>query len=65
MNAFFDGYVHLQTTLKEFVDQFDHALRKMVERETLSDFDCFNCTIHVCTVAFGICNKPFEPLGIP
>jgi hypothetical protein len=47
MNAFFDGYVHLQTTLKEFVDQFDHALRKMVERETLSDFDCFNCTIHV------------------
>ncbi|XP_041020467.1 protein FAR1-RELATED SEQUENCE 5-like [Juglans microcarpa x Juglans regia] len=26
MNAFFDGYVHSSTTLKEFVDQFDNAL---------------------------------------
>jgi hypothetical protein len=42
MNAFFDGYVHSQTTLKEFVDQFDCALMKMVERETNSDFDSFN-----------------------
>ena len=42
MNSFFDGYVHSQTTLKEFVDQFDCALMKMVERETNSDFDCFN-----------------------
>ncbi|GLT54150.1 hypothetical protein SLA2020_273740 [Shorea laevis] len=42
MNSFFDGYVHSQTTLKEFVDQFDRALMKMVERETNSDFDCFN-----------------------
>ncbi|XP_042979976.1 protein FAR1-RELATED SEQUENCE 4-like [Carya illinoinensis] len=28
MNAFFDGYVHSGTTLKEFIDQFDNALRK-------------------------------------
>ncbi|KAF5474356.1 hypothetical protein F2P56_006261 [Juglans regia] len=28
MNAFFDGYVHSGTILKEFVDQFDNALRK-------------------------------------
>ena len=45
MNSFFDGYVHSQTTLKEFVDQFDNALRRMVERERKSDFDSFNHTI--------------------
>jgi hypothetical protein len=52
MNAFFDGFVHSQTTLKEFVDQFDSALRKMVERETQSDFDSFNCTIPCISVFF-------------
>jgi hypothetical protein len=45
MNAFFDGYVHSQTTLKEFVDQFDIALRRMVKNETRTDFDSFNRTI--------------------
>jgi hypothetical protein len=49
MNAFFDGYVHSRTTLKEFVDQFDNALRKMVENEVQSDFDCFNRTIPCST----------------
>ncbi|XP_058217284.1 protein FAR-RED ELONGATED HYPOCOTYL 3-like [Rhododendron vialii] len=28
MNAFFDGYVHSNTSLKEFVDQYENALRK-------------------------------------
>ncbi|XP_042950256.1 protein FAR-RED IMPAIRED RESPONSE 1-like [Carya illinoinensis] len=45
MNAFFDGYVHLETTLKEFVDQFDNALRKNVGNEIVADFHLFNCTI--------------------
>jgi hypothetical protein len=45
LNAFFDRYVHSQTTLKEFVDQFDSALRQMVENEKLADFDSFNRTI--------------------
>jgi hypothetical protein len=49
MNAFFDDYVHSRTTLKEFVDQFDNALRKMVENEARSDFDCFNRTIPCAT----------------
>jgi transposase-like protein len=40
MNSFFDNYVHEQTTLKEFVDQFDNALKRMVEREAHVDFDC-------------------------
>jgi hypothetical protein len=49
MNAFFADYVHSRTTLKEFVDQFDNALRKMVENEARSDFDCFNRTIPCAT----------------
>ncbi|KAF5441779.1 hypothetical protein F2P56_037010 [Juglans regia] len=28
MNAFFDGYVHAKTNLKEFVDQFDKLLKR-------------------------------------
>jgi hypothetical protein len=49
MNAFFDGYVHSQTTLKEFVDQFDNALRKMVEKEKKADFDSWNRMIPCLT----------------
>jgi hypothetical protein len=45
MNAFFDGYVHSRTTLKEFVDEYDNGLRRMVESETRADFDSFNRTI--------------------
>jgi hypothetical protein len=45
MNAFFYGYVHSQTTLKEFVDEYDDALKRMVESEIRADFDSFNCTI--------------------
>jgi len=37
--------VHSQTTLEEFVDQFDNALRIKVESEKKADFDSFNCTI--------------------
>jgi hypothetical protein len=49
MNSFFDGYVHSKTTLKEFVDQFDSALSKMVEKKAISDFDSFNCMIPCLT----------------
>ncbi|XP_042958181.1 protein FAR-RED ELONGATED HYPOCOTYL 3-like [Carya illinoinensis] len=45
MNAFFDGYVHAKTNLKEFVDQFDNALRKKMENEISSDFQYFSVTI--------------------
>ncbi|KAG2727616.1 hypothetical protein I3760_01G165700 [Carya illinoinensis] len=53
MNAFFYGYVHAGTTLKEFVDQFDNALRKKVEVETTADFNCSNQTIP-CVSPFNI-----------
>ncbi|KAF5477265.1 hypothetical protein F2P56_003916 [Juglans regia] len=42
MNAFFDGFVHLGTTLKEFVGQFDNALRKKVENEMVTYQVYFN-----------------------
>ncbi|KAG6631972.1 hypothetical protein CIPAW_13G125900 [Carya illinoinensis] len=47
MNAFFDWYVHAKTNLKEFVDQFDNALRKKIENESAADFQSFNVTIPV------------------
>ncbi|KAF5462755.1 hypothetical protein F2P56_018737 [Juglans regia] len=49
MNAFFDGFVHSGTMLKEFVDQFDNALRKKVENEIAADFHSWNCTIPCIT----------------
>jgi hypothetical protein len=45
MKGFFDGYVHSRTTLKEFVDEYDNGLRRMVKSETRADFDSFNRTI--------------------
>ncbi|XP_042988818.1 protein FAR-RED IMPAIRED RESPONSE 1-like [Carya illinoinensis] len=45
MNAFFDSYVHSRTNLKEFVDQFDNALKKKIKNENLKDFQSFNVTI--------------------
>ena len=38
MNAFFDGYVGPKTTLKQFVDQYDEALKSKVEKENTEDF---------------------------
>ncbi|XP_041009295.1 protein FAR-RED ELONGATED HYPOCOTYL 3-like [Juglans microcarpa x Juglans regia] len=45
MNAFFDGYLHAKTNLKEFVDQFGSALKKKIENENQADFHSFNFII--------------------
>ncbi|KAF5447330.1 hypothetical protein F2P56_032889 [Juglans regia] len=45
MNAFFDGYVDAKTNLKEFVNQYDNALKKKIENENCADFQSFNVTI--------------------
>lgn len=45
INAFFDGYVISKTNLKEFVDQYDNALRKKSENEKWADFYSFNIKI--------------------
>ena len=60
MNTFFDGYVHPSTTLKEFVDGYDNALRKKVENESITDFKSFNSTI-ACVSKFSF-EKTFQQL---
>ena len=32
MNSFFDGFVNSKTTLKQFVEQYENALRDKVEK---------------------------------
>ncbi|VFQ69297.1 unnamed protein product [Cuscuta campestris] len=50
MNAFFDGYVHSKTTLKQFVDQYDRALRKKLEMEFQADASSFTKMIPCVTM---------------
>ncbi|KAF5458596.1 hypothetical protein F2P56_022617 [Juglans regia] len=45
MNAFFDGYDHAKTNLKEFFNQFDNALKNKIENETVADFHSFRVSI--------------------
>ncbi|XP_042396465.1 protein FAR-RED IMPAIRED RESPONSE 1-like [Zingiber officinale] len=47
MNTFFDDYVHSKTTLKQFVEQYDNALKSKIEKEDNSDFASFNSIIPV------------------
>lgn len=58
--SIFDGYVYLSTTLKEFVDQYDNALHKKVENESVVDFNSFNVTIS-CVSRFSF-EKQFQRL---
>ncbi|KAK0581819.1 hypothetical protein LWI29_018359 [Acer saccharum] len=44
MNAFFDGYVHVKTNPKEFVNQFDNALKKKFENGNVANFHPFSVT---------------------
>jgi hypothetical protein len=60
MNAFFDNYLHSRSTLKEFVDQFDHALSRKVENEKVADFNSFNAIIP-CISHYSI-EKKFQEL---
>ena len=49
MNVFFDGYVHSKTSLKQFVEQYENALRNKVEKETRADADSFSKQIPTVT----------------
>ncbi|KAH9703329.1 protein FAR1-RELATED SEQUENCE [Citrus sinensis] len=42
MNAFFDGFVNAKTNLKQFVKQYENALRRKVELEWQADAKCFS-----------------------
>ena len=37
MNAFFDGFVNLKMSSKQFVEQYDNTLKKKVEKESFAD----------------------------
>ncbi|GMP61697.1 hypothetical protein CsSME_00024061 [Camellia sinensis var. sinensis] len=50
MNAFFDGYVNFKTTLKQFVEQYDNALRSKVKKKTKADFKSHNKLYDCLTV---------------
>ncbi|XP_044479705.1 protein FAR-RED IMPAIRED RESPONSE 1-like isoform X2 [Mangifera indica] len=45
MHSFFDGYVNSKTTLKQFVEQYENALRDKVEKEREADFKSFKSWI--------------------
>ena len=39
---FFDGFVNSKTNLKQFVKQYENALRMKAELEWLADAKCFS-----------------------
>ncbi|XP_028066846.1 protein FAR-RED IMPAIRED RESPONSE 1-like [Camellia sinensis] len=53
MNAFFDGYVNSKTTLKQFVEQYDNALRSKIEKETKADFKSCN-KLYDCLMVYRL-----------
>jgi hypothetical protein len=52
--------VNSSTTLKEFVDQYDSALHRKVEKENIADFVSFNETV-ACLSRFPF-EKKFQQL---
>ncbi|XP_071687053.1 protein FAR-RED IMPAIRED RESPONSE 1-like [Rutidosis leptorrhynchoides] len=42
INSFFDKYVNKKTTLKQFVEQYENALRDRAEKENIEDFNSYN-----------------------
>ncbi|XP_070682525.1 protein FAR1-RELATED SEQUENCE 5-like [Malus domestica] len=49
MNAFFDGHVNSKTTLKQFVEQYENALRSKVLKEASADSDSFSSNVRCAT----------------
>ncbi|XP_050212818.2 protein FAR-RED IMPAIRED RESPONSE 1-like [Mercurialis annua] len=45
MHAFFDGYIHSTSTLKQFVEQYEIAISDKIQKEFTSDFDSKNRTL--------------------
>ncbi|XP_022875791.1 protein FAR1-RELATED SEQUENCE 5-like [Olea europaea var. sylvestris] len=56
MNAFFDGYVHSKTSLKQFVEQYERALRSKVKKEFQADFRSYSHMV-LCATAFEMENQ--------
>jgi hypothetical protein len=59
-NAFFDGYVGLKTTLEQFVDQYDNALRSKAKKENAEDHGSFK-SMNPCITRYAM-EKQFQKL---
>lgn len=44
MNLFFYGYLNSKITLKQFVEQYDNALKDKIEKENMTYSGSFNAT---------------------
>ncbi|KAK3205427.1 hypothetical protein Dsin_019473 [Dipteronia sinensis] len=60
MHAFFYGYVNSKTSLKQFVEQYENALRDKVEKEKHADFNYLNTQIP-CITHYAI-KKQFQAI---
>nr|XP_043616041.1 protein FAR1-RELATED SEQUENCE 5-like [Erigeron canadensis] len=49
MNAFFDGYVNSKTTLRQFVEQYDNALKSKMEKENKADYASLHSSYQLLT----------------
>ncbi|XP_071694578.1 protein FAR1-RELATED SEQUENCE 6-like [Rutidosis leptorrhynchoides] len=49
MNAFFDDFVNSKTSLRQFVEQYDNALKSKIEKENKADFDSLNASYKLMT----------------
>ncbi|XP_024028868.1 protein FAR-RED IMPAIRED RESPONSE 1-like [Morus notabilis] len=58
LSPFFNGRVNSKTTLKQFIEEYDKALRNKVEKEHLADFQCFSTWIP-CVTLFEV-EKQFQ-----
>ncbi|GFS40197.1 hypothetical protein Acr_00g0067080 [Actinidia rufa] len=58
INAYFDGYIHSKTTLKQFVEQYENALASKVESENLEDVKSWSTYIPCITK--GELEKQFQ-----
>lgn len=58
MNAFFDGFITSRTSLKQFVEQYDRAVRNKIEKEFKADHKSLSTTVR-CATHFGI-EKQFQ-----
>ncbi|KAL5852524.1 hypothetical protein ACOSQ3_007642 [Xanthoceras sorbifolium] len=58
MNVYFDRYIHSRSTLKEFVEQYEIALRAKIDKEIQADYRTMN-TVTKCFTDFQF-EKQFQ-----
>ncbi|OWM87290.1 protein FAR1-RELATED SEQUENCE 6-like [Punica granatum] len=49
MNSFFDDYVNSKTSLKQFVELYDSAMKSKIEKENKADYDSYSSNYKLIT----------------